>query len=123
MEHLECSAVINLAFYKRKKFDIADTDVRPPLLLWCSSRLMHRARHRSELLLLLAGVHAQYPARETAAALRWWCEPSRGHEAGALCMRAAMTEVQASLLLPPLAVPALKPAASPTAALAGKAFF
>ena len=40
--------------------------------------------------------HAQYSAKETASALRWWCEAGRGHENGALCVRWAMTDAIAS---------------------------
>uniref|UniRef100_A0A7S3RTX2 Uncharacterized protein n=1 Tax=Strombidinopsis acuminata TaxID=141414 RepID=A0A7S3RTX2_9SPIT len=42
------------------------------------------------------GSDAQYSAKETASALRWWCEPGRGHDQGPLCLRWSLTDAIAS---------------------------
>jgi hypothetical protein len=47
-------------------------------------------------LCLASSAEAQYSPKETASALRWWCEPGRGHEQGSLCVRWSLTDAIAS---------------------------
>jgi len=64
----------------------------------CSTPLSGATRRRTLLaaLCLAASAEAQYSAKETASALRWWCEPGRGREAGPLCLRWSLTDAIAS---------------------------